>query len=212
MKTQEISKMSKSDIDKMVNELAKTKNDLAKLQQRVANLNTEHFRLKADNHRKQATATRLLVQRNTARFLADKIILMLRETLLGAKCKVARETTPFEMLSVVQELVAEAWGKYETVIKENNKLRQEVNAAREERAILTETIRNLRTVDSASKKEKTSYEDDFIEEYEMVAKNSPKDMPKKSQFVNRRIVKSIAGNGKTYVSPWNDPDDENDEN
>jgi hypothetical protein len=101
-------------------------------------------KLKLDNHRKQIVATRLLVQRNSLKFLNTKITQTLVGVLKKIKCHSPhdKKTNIFEVINAIIERVEEAWGKYDVVFRENKELINELNAKNEEITFLTETLKN----------------------------------------------------------------------
>lgn len=113
-----------------------------KLDHLIEGLRYDNYNLKKNSYQNQAVATRLIVQRNTSRFLNDKITNTIRECLRKANCKVSRESSIFEMLSLVGELIDEAWRKHETVLRENSRLRESNNILREENAVFHRRSKN----------------------------------------------------------------------
>jgi regulator of replication initiation timing len=142
--------------DDLESDLVQCKRELQKTNQMLAVLKQEISTLRKENYHKQNVATRLIVQRNTFRFLNDKISNTLHSILRRAQCRTGKEASIFEALSVVTEIVNEAWGKYEIIFKERNQMRDKINVLQEENSILKQKL-------SPSIKEAEDFSCDYIE-------------------------------------------------
>lgn len=141
--------------------LFQTQREEEKLTRLAEGLKFDNYNLKKSSYQNQAVATRLIVQRNTARFLNDKITNTIREYLKKANCKVNRESSIFEMLSLVGELIDEAWRKHETVLHENARLRESNNMLREENAVFCRRSKDRDKL-MVSEEEDFPYHDELV--------------------------------------------------
>lgn len=107
-------------------ELEATKNQALKLNAELNQARQENMQLKQSFQRKQDVAVRLIAQRNTARYLNDKVTSSLRRMLKQCGCAVARDISFEELIISIQKIVNDAWHNLGPIAEEKHLLKSEL--------------------------------------------------------------------------------------